>query len=162
MDNNLDELMDNNLDELMDNNLDEQIQQILFESMQNNVDKLIDDDLNKVLKKSLDELESRENLINTLLEKESLLEYQNNLQKKKNERYKYFESMLQNINRLKIYDKNLSNTFYIFELIINDYLECNIDNYMITYELYIQILTEIKQIRITESEMELITTIFLH
>ena len=90
---------------------------------------------------------------------ESLLHFNNEIKIKKDARKKSLESLY--INIIKIKSMIHSNGFILLDQIINDYIECNIDNYVVNEDQYQQIFKELARIRVKDSEIDIIKNIIL-
>ena len=123
-----------------------------------------DFELNKAIQESILEIEDEEyfneqlDFLNTAIEKEQL---EDNEKENKTLRYKALENLCINLLKIRTRDPNLTDYFYLLDFIINDYIDCNIENYYVDEEIYKNILNELSKIRIKDSEMEIINKIIL-
>ena len=123
-----------------------------------------DFELNKAIQESILEIEDEEyfneqlDFLNTAIEKEQL---EDNEKENKTLRYKSLENLCINLLKIRTRDPNLTDYFYLLDFIINDYIDCNIENYYVDEEIYKNILNELSKIRIKDSEMEIINKIIL-
>lgn len=140
-----------------DYNEDLQLKQAIEESLQNAEDEYL-----ALQIKEIDLLEEKikidllEEKIDLLEEKEKLC-----LDNKKEDRKKSLENILFQFIKLKKIDKNFNKNLLILENIINKYVNCEIDNYYISNEIYKNIFDELKNIRIRENELNLIKKILI-
>jgi hypothetical protein len=87
------------------------------------------------------------------------------LESKKEERSKSLANIIYQIQKLKRIDANFSIYFIELENILYKYINCEIDNYDISSEIYKNIFEELKQIRVKDIELNIIKdilTIFLN
>lgn len=77
------------------------------------------------------------------------------IMKKSNLRLKSFKDVLFKIKKISMLDKQVFNFYNIIEPIINSYCECNIDIYKCNKDMYNEIFSTLKTIRITVIELEL-------
>jgi len=123
-----------------------------------------DFELNKVIQESMYEIEDEEyfneqlDFLYTAIEKEQL---EDNEKENKTLRHKSLENLCINLLKIRTRDPNLTDYFYLLDFIINDYIDCNIENYYVDKEIYKNILNELSKIRIKDSEMEIINKIIL-
>ena len=123
-----------------------------------------DFELNKAIQESILEVEDEEylyeqlNFLNTTIEDEQLKLLE---EEKKTLRRKSLENLCINLLKIRTRDPNLTDYFYLLDFIINDYIDCNIENYYVDEQTYKNILNELSKIRIKNSEMEIITKIIL-
>ena len=96
-----------------------------------------------------------------LLEDEQLKLLEEHVVIQKSIRHSSLESLCVNLLKIKTRDPNVNNFFFLLDLIINDYIECNIDNFYVDEPTYKNLLKELSKIRIKDSEMDIITTIIL-
>jgi hypothetical protein len=80
---------------------------------------------------------------------------------KKSIRHTSLESLCVNLLKIKKKDPNLNDFFFLLDFIINDYNDCNIDNFYVDELTYTNILNELSKIRVKDSEMDIITKIIL-
>jgi hypothetical protein len=147
------------IDNLNKDNYDEEIylQQALTESLQNAEDEYIVFQLEQI--KNEDILNESKNL-----QDESILEdilKLSLMESKKKERNKSLENILYQLIKLKKIDVNFNENLIILEDIIKKYINCEIDNYEISLEIYNYIFNELQNIRVRENELNLIKTILL-
>ena len=123
-----------------------------------------DFELNKAIQESMYEIEDEEyfneqlDFLNTAIEKE---QFEDNEKENKTLRHKSLENLCINLLKIRTRDPNLTDYFYLLDFIINDYIDCNIENYYVDEEIYKNILNELSKIRIKDSEMEIINKIIL-
>jgi len=123
-----------------------------------------DFELNKAIQESMYEIEDEEyfneqlDFLNTAIEKE---QFEDNEKENKTLRHKSLENLCINLLKIRTRDPNLTDYFYLLDFIINDYIDCNIENYYVDEEIYKNILNELSKIRIKNSEMEIINKIIL-
>jgi hypothetical protein len=165
-DNNIDNSV-NNLDN-MDNirEPDNDYIETLLEPLNNNYNeeeslkKALADSLknaeNEYIQFQLDQIKAKEYelLIEEAL-KVSLLE------NKKTERVQSLENILFQLVKLKRIDTKFNENLIILEDIIKKYINCEIDNYEISSEIYTNIFHQLRNIRIKDTELDLIKNILI-
>lgn len=138
---------------LNDENYDEELylKKALDESLQNAEDEYIAFQLEQI-KNNEDNIDSSNNSINTKYQENKLII---------EERTKLLENILHTFNKLKKIDVNFNENLIILDSIIKRYINCEIDNYKITPEIYNKIFEQLQNIRIKEDELNLIKKIIL-
>jgi hypothetical protein len=111
---------------------------------------------NEYIQFQLDQIKAREYelLIEEAL-KVSLLE------NKKTERVQSLENILFQLVKLKRIDTKFNENLIILEDIIKKYINCEIDNYKISSEIYTNIFYQLRNIRIKDTELDLIKNILV-
>ena len=129
-------------------NEDESLKKALADSLKNAE--------NEYIQLQLDQIKAREYelLIEEAL-KESLLE------NKKKERVQSLENILFQLVKLKRIETKFNENLIILEDIIKKYINCEIDNYEISSETYTNIFHQLRNIRIKDTELDLIKNILI-
>jgi len=129
-------------------NEDESLKKALADSLKNAE--------NEYIQLQLDQIKAREYelLIEEAL-KVSLLE------NKKTERVKSLENILFQLVKLKRIETKFNENLIILEDIIKKYINCEIDNYEISSETYTNIFHQLRNIRIKDTELDLIKNILI-
>jgi hypothetical protein len=141
---------------LIDNGLDRediQLNEAILASLKDNVIFDEDEELNKALVDS-----SQDNVIfdnDEELNKAILASSHHN----ESYRRESLSNFLISMNKLKLFNNN--ETIQLIDFILNDYINCNIDDVKVDEETYKKIFNEFKTIRIKDSELEIIKNIFV-
>jgi predicted nuclease with TOPRIM domain len=99
------------------------------------------------LKKQEEELKKQE------IENKKQEELKNKKQEEKNERKKKLGKLYEKLLAIKYHNKdNITNTFILLLLIMNNYINCNCNEYDVNIEIYNDILYELSKIRIKAIE----------
>jgi hypothetical protein len=134
-------------------NEDMYLKQAIEESLREAEDEYIAFQLNQIKEEEqLVNLSQDESVMEEIL-KISLLE------SKKEERAKSLENIIYQMQKLKRIDSNFSIYFIELENILHKYINCEIDSYDISSEIYKNIFDELKQIRVKDSELNIIKEI---
>ena len=76
-------------------------------------------------------------------------------------RHNSLEGLCVNLLKIRTLDPNLNDYFFLLDLIINDYIECNINDFYVDAPTYNNLLKELSKIRVKDSEIDIITKIIL-
>ncbi len=141
------------------NNYNEELylKQALAESLKNAEDEYIEF--------QLEQIKNEEELINQILQESRNDEITQEILKlslfesKKEERYKSLENILYQFTKLRKIDINFNENLILLEEIMKKYINCEIDNYKITLDIYKNIFNQLQNIRIKENELNLIKNI---
>ena len=130
------------------------LNQALEESLKNAEDDYIALQLEQI-KNEEDFIKESETLNENDLAMEEILKL-SLLESKKEERHKSLENILYQFIKLRKIDTNFNKNLVLLEEILNKYINCEIENYEITSEIYKNIFDQLRNIRIKENELNLI------
>lgn len=129
--------MSSDLDNVLDNSLKERSSDTVLDNSE--ISSTIDSDLDNAIKESL-ELYKKIN------------------QEKRGNELRMIYMTLNNLSRL---DPHMSSSLKMLHSIINDFIECNIDNIQITQNDYDNIFNELRKIKVNKDELKLLKEFIL-